>query len=42
MRKAVEADLRKEEVELDDRTKYGVKGAMPEPPDQVTLAREED
>jgi hypothetical protein len=40
-RKAVEADLRKEEVELDDQTKYGVKGAMREPSDQVTPAREE-
>jgi hypothetical protein len=35
-------DLRKEEVQLDDQTKYGVKGGMREPSDQVTPAREED
>ena len=38
----MEADLRKEEVEVNDQTKYGVKDAMREPPDQVTPAREED
>ena len=39
---AVEVDLRKEEVEVDDQTKYGVKDAMREHPGQVTPAREED
>jgi uncharacterized protein (TIGR02271 family) len=37
----VEVDLRKEEVEVDDQTKYGVKDAMREHPVQVTPAREE-
>jgi uncharacterized protein (TIGR02271 family) len=39
---AVAVDLRKEEVEVDDQTKYGVKDAMREHPGQVTPAREED
>ena len=38
----VEMDLRKEEVEVCDKTKYGVKGALREPPGQVSPAQEED
>jgi uncharacterized protein (TIGR02271 family) len=40
---AVEVDLRKEEVEVDDQTKYGAGGALWElPPIQAPPAREED
>jgi uncharacterized protein (TIGR02271 family) len=39
---AVEVDLRKEEVEVDDQTKYGAGGALWELPIQVPPAREED
>ena len=37
----VEVDLRKEEVEIDDRTKHDVEGALREPPSQASPAREE-
>ena len=39
---AVEVDLRKEEVEVDDQTKYGAGGALWELPIQAPPAREED
>jgi uncharacterized protein (TIGR02271 family) len=38
----VEVDLRKEEVEVGDQTKYGVKGALREPPGQASPAQKED
>jgi uncharacterized protein (TIGR02271 family) len=37
----IEVDLRKEEVELGDQTKHGVKGTMREPPGHSSLEREE-
>ena len=37
----VEVDLRKEEVEVDDQTKHGVRGALREHPTQTPLARED-
>jgi uncharacterized protein (TIGR02271 family) len=39
---AVEVDLRKEEVEVDDQTKYGTGGARWDLPIQAPPAREED
>ena len=37
----VEVELRKEEVEIDDQTKPGSKGAVVEPPAQLPQEREE-
>jgi uncharacterized protein (TIGR02271 family) len=37
----VEVDLRKEEVEVDDQTKYGAGGALREPSGQAPPAQEE-
>ncbi len=38
----VEVELRKEELEIDEQTKPGSKGALPEPPAQLPPEREEE